>query len=71
LGRIEALALSAAGRKVATRHGVHVADAVDPAPVATSKPFINKKLPQLLQLMSVSRRAELERWVKSRRNSVT
>jgi hypothetical protein len=39
--------------------GAHIADAVDPAPVATSKPFINQKLPQLLQLMSASRRAEL------------
>lgn len=60
LARIEALALSAAGRKVARRHGVYVADAIDPAPVRHIKPFVSKKLPQLLKLMSAARRAELQ-----------
>jgi hypothetical protein len=60
LARIETLALSDAGRKVAKRYGVHVADAIDPAPVGHIKPFANKKLPQLLKLMSAARRAELQ-----------
>jgi hypothetical protein len=59
LGRIETLALSDAGRKVAKRYGMHVADAIDPAPVGHIQPFVTKKLPQLLKLMSVARRAEL------------
>jgi hypothetical protein len=59
LARIEALALSDAGRKVAKRYGVHVADAVDPAPVEHIKAFVSKKLPQLLKLMSDARRTEL------------
>jgi len=59
LARIETLALSDAGRKGAKRHGVHVADAIDPALVAHIKPFVSKKLPQLLKLMSAARRAEL------------
>lgn len=60
LARIERLALSDAGRKVAQRHGVYVADAIDPASVGHIKPFVNKKLPQLLKLMSAARRAELQ-----------
>jgi hypothetical protein len=60
LARIEALSLSDAGRKVAKRYGVHVADAIDPAPVGHIKPFVSKKLPQLLKLMSAARRAELQ-----------
>jgi hypothetical protein len=39
---------------------VHVADAIEPAPVGHIQPFVTKKLPQLLKLMSVARRAELE-----------
>lgn len=61
LARIEALSLSDAGRKVAKRYGVHVADAIDPAPVGHIKPFVSKKLPQLLKLMSEARRVELQR----------
>jgi hypothetical protein len=57
--RIETLALSDAGRKGARRYGVHVADAIDPALVGHIKPFVNKKLPRLLKLMSAARRAEL------------
>ncbi len=60
LARIERLALSDAGRKVAQRHGVYVADAIDPASVGHIKPFVNKKLPPLLKLMSAARRAELQ-----------
>lgn len=60
LARIETLALSDAGRKVAKRYGVHVADAIDPAPVEHIKPFVSKKLPQLMKLMSAARRDELQ-----------
>jgi hypothetical protein len=60
LARIEAMALSDAGRKVAQRYGVYVADAIDPAPVAHLEPFVSKKLPQLLKLMSAARRSELQ-----------
>jgi hypothetical protein len=61
LARLETLALSDAGRKVAKRFGVHVADAIDPRPVGHIKSFVSKKLPQLLKLMSAARRAELQR----------
>ena len=59
LARIEGLALSDAGRKVAKRYGVHVADAIDPSPVAHIKAFVSNKLPRLLKLMSEARRAQL------------
>jgi hypothetical protein len=59
LARIEGLALSDAGRKVAKRYGVHVADAIDPSPVTHIKAFVSKKLPRLLKLMSEARRAQL------------
>ena len=59
LARLERLALSDAGRKVAKRYGVHVADAIDPGPVVHIKSFMTKKLPQLLNLMSAARRIEL------------
>lgn len=61
IGRIETMALSDAGRKVAQRFGVHVADAIEPAPVAHIDAFVARKLPQLLKLMSAGRRAELAR----------
>ena len=60
IGRIETMALSDAGRKVARRHAIHVADAIDPAPVMHIKPFASTKLPQLLKLMSQERRRDLE-----------
>ena len=60
IGRIETLSLSDAGRKVVKRYGVHVADAIDPTSVVHIKPFVSKKLPQLLKLMSAARRAEVE-----------
>lgn len=60
ISRIETMALSDAGRKVAARHKVHVADAIDPTPVAHVKAFMATKLPQLAKLMSPARRAELK-----------
>lgn len=57
--RIENLALSDAGRKVAKRYQVHVADAVDPLPLLHIESFRAKKLPQLLLLMSSERRAQI------------
>lgn len=59
LARLETLALSDAGRKVAKRYGVHVADAIDPRAVGHIESFVGKKLPQLLKLMSAARRTEL------------
>lgn len=52
LRRIQTLALSDAGRKVAKRYQVHVADAIDPLPLLHIESFKTKKLPQLLALMS-------------------
>jgi hypothetical protein len=60
LARIERLARSDAGRKVAKRNDLYVADAIDPAPVKHIRQFMSKKFPQLLQLMSQRRRAELD-----------
>lgn len=59
LARLESLALSDAGRKVAKRFGVHVADAIDPGPASHIASFVSKKLPQLLKLMSAARRTDL------------
>ena len=59
IGRIETMALSDAGRKVARRFGLHVADAIEPGPVMHIKPFTGTKLPQLLKLMSKERREAL------------
>jgi hypothetical protein len=59
LRRIENLALSDAGRKVAKRYNAHIADAIDPAPLLHLKPFVTIKLPQLLKLMSAGRRSQL------------
>ena len=57
--RIESLALSDAGRKVAQRYDVHVADSIDPMPFLHIKSFRAKKLPQLLRLMSGERQAQV------------
>lgn len=59
LRRIETLALSDAGRKVAKRYNVHVADAIDPVPLLRVRSFRAKKLPQLLQLMSAEWQAQV------------
>jgi hypothetical protein len=58
LARIERLTLADAGRKVAKRYKIHIADAIDPAPVKHIRRFMTKKFPQLLKLMSPQRRAE-------------
>ena len=57
--RIEALALSDAGRKLAKRHGIPIADALDPSPMLHLRAFATRKFPQLLKLMSPARRAQL------------
>jgi hypothetical protein len=59
LRRIETMALTDAGRKVAKRYQVHVADAIDPLPLLHIESFRVKKLPQLLALMSNERQAQI------------
>jgi hypothetical protein len=60
VGFIQNLAMTAAGKKVATRHGIHVADAIEPDAVR-SKEFREKTLPRLVPLMSPARRREISR----------
>jgi hypothetical protein len=55
---VERLAISDAGRKVAARHGIHVADAVEPSAVPHDG-FREKTLPRLARRMSSARRREL------------
>jgi len=59
LRRIETLALSDAGRKLAKRYNVYVADAIDPVALLHLKSFATKKLPQLLRLMSTERQTKI------------
>jgi hypothetical protein len=57
LRRIETLALCDAGRKLAKGYDVHVADAIEPTSLMHLVPFVTKKLPRLVRLMSATRRA--------------
>lgn len=52
-----AMAQSDAGRKVAQRRGLHVADAIEPANALHVRAFRQKRLPQIMLLMSEDRRA--------------
>ena len=61
VSRIETMALSDAGRKVAQRFGVHVADAIEPAPLLRLPEFMSRKLPQLMRSMSPDRQEELRK----------
>lgn len=56
---IAALARRDAGRKVASRHGLHVADAIEPG-LVTEATFVEHQLPRLRAMMSAERRAELD-----------
>jgi hypothetical protein len=57
-GFIATLASSDAGKKVAKKYGLHVADAIEPDAVRT-KEFREKMLPRLVPLMSPARRKEI------------
>ncbi len=55
---IEGLATGDAGKRVAARHKIHVADAIEPSPVP-NREFKERKLPQLARWMSPERRKAL------------
>lgn len=55
---IEGLATGDAGKKVAVRHKIHVADAIEPSAVP-NREFKERKLPRLARWMSTERRNAL------------
>ena len=61
LNRIERMMLSDAGRKIAKRFGVHVADAMEFPGFASHSDFMAKKLPQIVASMSPARIQELRK----------
>lgn len=55
------MAQSNAGRMVARRRGRHVADAIEPIGAMKTRTFRDRRLPQLMQLMSATRRSAIAR----------
>lgn len=69
IARIGDIALGSAGRGVLRKFDVHPADAIDPS-VVTSKPFLEKRLPQFLPLMSSEWRARIAHLLEGSGNHV-